>query len=188
MFCIKCGALCEDFMEGENLRQRCSHCGHIHYENPYPCIAVLIVNQKGEILLGKRHKDSIYPGKWCLPCGYIEYEETYYEAAVREVAEEAGIDIVPDGIINVVSNHFGNGVNSLVVVMLAFYRGNKAPSPGDDITEVGWFPAAEMEMLPPLAFSADDFIIRKYQRMREKNDIRLLTLEGSRATEMEKTD
>ena len=89
MFCIKCGAECEDYEEGGILRQRCPRCGHIHYQNPYPCIAVLVVNEQGEILLGKRHKKSIYPGKWCLPCGYIEYGETYLEAALREVKEEA---------------------------------------------------------------------------------------------------
>ena len=72
MFCMKCGSECVEFMDGEILRQKCPNCGYIHYKNPYPCIAVLIVNSKGEIALGKRHKDSIYPGKWCLPCGYID--------------------------------------------------------------------------------------------------------------------
>ena len=54
MFCVKCGAECEDFEEGGILRQRCMHCGYIHYKNPYPCIAVLVVNDFGQILLGKR--------------------------------------------------------------------------------------------------------------------------------------
>ena len=32
MFCIKCGAECEDYEEGGILRQRCPRCGHIHYQ------------------------------------------------------------------------------------------------------------------------------------------------------------
>ena len=48
MFCIKCGAECEDYEEGGILRQRCPRCGHIHYQNPYPCIAVLVVNEQGK--------------------------------------------------------------------------------------------------------------------------------------------
>lgn len=188
MYCLKCGAVCEDFTEGENIRQKCVNCGYIYYRNPYPCIAVLIVNSDGEVLLGKRHETSIYPGRFCLPCGYIEYDETYVEAAIREVKEEAGIDIFPKGIINVVSNHFGNGINSLVIVMLAEYEGRKEPEPGDDITEVGWFSIEDMNKLPPLAFSADEFIIAKYKKMKESGDIFYITLEGSSSSEKEKTD
>lgn len=179
MFCIRCGAECEDYEEGGALRQRCSRCGHIHYQNPYPCIAVLVVNEQGEILLGKRHKKSIYPGKWCLPCGYIEYGETYLEAALREVKEEAGITSPADGIINVVSNQFDNGVNSLVVVLLSHYRGNETLKPGDDIIETGWFSIENMSTLPPLAFSADEFIITKYKNMLAEGSMTILTLEGN---------
>lgn len=179
MFCMKCGSECVDFTDGEILRQKCPNCGYIHYKNPYPCIAVFIVNAKGEIVLGKRHKDSIYPGKWCLPCGYIEYGENYMEAAVREVEEEAGIHVVMDGIINVVSNHFDNGVHSLVVVLLAHYDGDEKLNPSDDIVEAGWFSIEDMSTLPPLAFSADKFIISKYKNWRDHpSGITKLTLEG----------
>ncbi len=82
MFCVKCGAECEDFEDSGILRQKCPHCGYIHYKNPYPCVAVLVINDRGQVLLGKRGEKSIYPGKWCLPCGYIEYDETYFEALV----------------------------------------------------------------------------------------------------------
>ena len=115
MYCIRCGVECTDYMEGDIVRQRCPECGYIHYKNPYPCIAAIVVNSDGKILLGKRGAKSIYPMNWCLPCGYMEYDETYVEATVREVEEEMGIRAVPDGIINVVSNHFDNGVHSLVV-------------------------------------------------------------------------
>ena len=82
MFCVKCGAECEDFEDSGILRQKCPHCGYIHYKNPYPCVAVLVINDRGQVLLGKRGEKSIYPGKWCLPGGYIEYDETYFEALV----------------------------------------------------------------------------------------------------------
>lgn len=179
MFCIRCGTECTDYTEGDILRQRCPKCGYIHYKNPYPCIAAIVINKDGKILLGKRGEKSIYPSKWCLPCGYMEYDETYVEATVREVEEEMGIRAVPDGIINVVSNHFDNGVHSLVVVMLAHYDGEDEPIPGDDIIEAGWFDIEDLEALPPLAFSADKFIIAKYrQMMKECGSIMTITLEG----------
>jgi NADH pyrophosphatase NudC (nudix superfamily) len=176
---MKCGSKCEDFEEGGILRQRCPECGYIHYKNPYPCIAVLVVNDAGEILLGKRHADSIYPGKWCLPCGYIEYDETYMEAAAREVKEEMGITSPPEGIVNVVSNMFDNGVHSLVAVLISYYHGNEPLIPGDDIIEAGWFHPDDMEQWPELAFSADKFIIQKYINMLAEGGITTLTPEGN---------
>ena len=71
----------------------------INYKNPYPCISVLIINKENKVLLGKRHKDSIYPEKWCMPCGYMEYDESFREAAIREIKEEVGLTIIPRGII-----------------------------------------------------------------------------------------
>lgn len=35
-------------------------------------------------------------GKWCLPCGYLDYDETLKEAASREMYEETGIRVHPD--------------------------------------------------------------------------------------------
>lgn len=34
-------------------------------------------------------------GKWCLPCGYIDFDETAEEACCREIHEETGVDIYP---------------------------------------------------------------------------------------------
>jgi 8-oxo-dGTP pyrophosphatase MutT (NUDIX family) len=39
--------------------------------------------------------DPEYIGKWCLPCGYLDYNETTQQAIAREVLEETGINIHP---------------------------------------------------------------------------------------------
>lgn len=78
-----------------------------------------------------------------------------------------------------VSNQFDNGVNSLVVVLLSRYRGNETLKPGDDIIETGWFSIENMSTLPPLAFSADVFIITKYKNMLAEGGMTMLTLEGN---------
>lgn len=36
--------------------------------------------------------DPEFIGKYCLPCGYLDYNETCVEAAVRELKEETGIE------------------------------------------------------------------------------------------------
>ena len=40
--------------------------------------------------------DPEYVGKWCLPCGYLDFDETCKEAVAREVREETGINIHPE--------------------------------------------------------------------------------------------
>ena len=40
--------------------------------------------------------DPEYVGKWCLPCGYLDFDETVEEAAVREIFEETGLRLKPD--------------------------------------------------------------------------------------------
>jgi len=34
-------------------------------------------------------------GKWCCPCGYLDYGETLAEACSREIYEECGLSILP---------------------------------------------------------------------------------------------
>lgn len=46
------------------------------------------------ILLGKRGpKCPDHIGKWTLPCGYLDWDETLWQALLREVWEEAGLDV-----------------------------------------------------------------------------------------------
>ena len=48
-----------------------------------------IFNESGEILLMERSDGS----GWCLPCGFVEPNETPAEGIIREVREETGLEI-----------------------------------------------------------------------------------------------
>ena len=41
---------------------------------------------------GKGTPDSEYIGKYCVPCGYLDYDETIVQAAQRELMEETGLN------------------------------------------------------------------------------------------------
>lgn len=110
------------------------------------------------VLLGKRSDSSFLAGKWCLPCGYIEYNEDFLTAAAREVREETGLEVALDSIVNVTSNFLSEKIHSLVIVLLAHITGGEL-QPGDDITELGWFAPGH---LPEMAFEADIQIIERY--------------------------
>lgn len=54
----------------------------------------IIINDKREVLLLKRASDArTEPGQWSRPGGQVEFGESAADAAVREVKEEAGIEV-----------------------------------------------------------------------------------------------
>ena len=53
---------------------------------------VCIIRHQGRVLLG-RNKRGISVGKWTGPGGHVEEGETIEKAAIREMKEEAGLDV-----------------------------------------------------------------------------------------------
>lgn len=53
--------------------------------------AGLVVNSKNEWLVVKKRYGGLH-GKWSLPAGFVNADETIDQAALREVKEETGID------------------------------------------------------------------------------------------------
>ena len=54
----------------------------------------VIRNEKGEILLARRHQPELKSahGKWEFPGGGIEFRETPEDALIREIREETGVN------------------------------------------------------------------------------------------------
>ena len=59
---------------------------------PLVAIGIYIINDKGQVLLGKR-KGSHGDGEFSTPGGHLEFGETFEEAAKKEVLEETGLEI-----------------------------------------------------------------------------------------------
>jgi 8-oxo-dGTP diphosphatase len=72
----------------------------MNLEKPYiVSVYALIRNEKGEFLLLRRSENShSNPGKWDLPGGKANPDESLKEGVVREVWEETKISIVPGDI------------------------------------------------------------------------------------------
>lgn len=51
-----------------------------------------LVIKDGKVLLLKRAPHLIEGGKWCLPGGFMERDETTEQAVLRELKEESGYD------------------------------------------------------------------------------------------------
>lgn len=69
-------------------RAVCPSCGTIHYENPLNVVGTVPVWQD-KVLLCRRNIEPRY-GKWTLPAGFMELDESTAEGAARETVEEAG--------------------------------------------------------------------------------------------------
>jgi ADP-ribose pyrophosphatase YjhB (NUDIX family) len=162
-YCPLCGTQLSPQEKGGKPRPTCSNCGYVQFQNPVPGV-VVVIEKDGHVLLGKR-AGSFGKGKWGLPQGYIEFDEDFLTAAIREVKEETNLDIEIKSIINVVSNFLSPGVHTLAIILLASIVAGE-PRAADDLETLEWFPLSGP--LPNLAFEADEHIIRRVQETNSK--------------------
>ena len=105
--CRSCGtAVIYRLPDDGDTRQRavCPACHTVNYENPLNVVGTVPVwGKEGEqVLLCKR---NIEPrrGKWTLPAGFMEMDETTAEGAARETDEEAGAQFEMQGLFSVMN-------------------------------------------------------------------------------------
>ncbi len=93
--CRACGTAVVYRLPGDgDTRERavCPICHTVHYENPLNVVGTLPELPDGRILLCKRNIEPRW-GKWTLPAGFMELNETTAQGAMRETDEEAGAEI-----------------------------------------------------------------------------------------------
>ena len=88
-------------------------------------------------------------GKWALPAGFLDAAESPREAARREAVEETGLDVAVGRVIDVYPGEPGSGVSFFLAFAATIVGGQLMP--GDDATEVGFFP---LDDLPEIAFAS----------------------------------
>ncbi len=161
-YCPACGTKCEQAFQGGRDRPVCPACGFVYYKNPYPGV-VVIIQDRDKILLGKRAEGSFQSGKWCLPGGFIEYDEDFLTSAIREVKEETNLEIEIQSILNVSSIFHSPELHTLVVTLVARVV-EGVPRPGDDLDELRWF--SYNDRLPEMAFPADEYVLENYDGLK----------------------
>ena len=159
-FCSNCGERNLHGWKDGNLRYHCTKCGVIHYENPKPT-ATLVCMRENELLLVKR---AYNPGKglWGLPGGFIELNETPYDAAERELMEETGLK---GSVIRLIGHcsHFGSVFGDVLLLGLEMNILDFTNlTPMDDAEDASFF---AIDNLPPLAFECHTKIVGMYQEL-----------------------
>ncbi|NVN91315.1 MAG: NUDIX hydrolase [Desulfuromonadales bacterium] len=161
-YCPICATPLSTTASSEYPRQSCPDCGWIHYRNPAPGVVILITDEV-RVLIGKRGASSFASGLWCLPGGFVEFEEDYLGAAIRETREETGLEVEICSVVSVCSNFLASNLHTLVTVLKARVVGGIA-QPGDDLEELRWVPLDGP--FPDMAFEADSHIIERYRQTR----------------------
>ena len=101
----------------------------------------IVVWRHDQVLLVRRAKPPRL-GEWSIPGGAQSLGETVFEAALREVREEAGVEIRPTGIVTVVDSvirdagHRTQYHYTLVEISAEWVAGE--PTAGDDVDDVRW--------------------------------------------------
>ncbi|NLI12734.1 NUDIX hydrolase [Pelotomaculum propionicicum] len=152
-FCPKCGGVLAYKSYGDRDRLTCAGCQYIFYENPVVGVAVIVFDRDGRILLGKRN--SSYRGLWCIPCGYVEYDEDVFDAAVREFKEETNLEVKINRVFTVQSNFHNPESHTVGIWFLAEVAGGQLEARAD-LDEVAYFDLSDP---PPLAFPTDALVI-----------------------------
>lgn len=160
-YCPFCGTPLALKKKGGKQRPACPNCGFVQFRNPAPGV-VVVIEKEGDVLLGKR-TGGFGAGKWGLPQGYIEFDESFLTAAIREVKEETGLDVQIRSILNVVSNLLSPALHTLAIILLAGVKAGE-PCAGDDLEALKWVPLAGP--LPEMAFEADAQIIARCREMK----------------------
>lgn len=103
-------------------------------------------DDEGRLLLVQRGRE---PGRglWSLPGGRVEADESPAQAAVREVREETGLDVVAGPLVGQVERPGAAGQVYVIDDFLCSVRGGRLRA-GDDADDVRWVTAAEIRTLP----------------------------------------
>lgn len=101
----------------------------------------IVVWQEDKVLLVRRAKPPRL-GEWSIPGGAQSLGETIFEAAIREVREETGVDVRPTAIVTVVDSVIRDAGNrtqfhyTLVEISAEWVAGE--PVAADDVDDVRW--------------------------------------------------
>jgi ADP-ribose pyrophosphatase YjhB (NUDIX family) len=103
-FCRTCGASVVYRLPDDGdpkPRAVCTACNSVQYENPLNVVGT-VPFWGDQVLLCKRNIEPRW-GKWTLPAGFMELQETAAQGAARETVEEAGAQFELLGLFSVVN-------------------------------------------------------------------------------------
>jgi 8-oxo-dGTP diphosphatase len=109
-------------------------------------VAANMIEKDGDFLLVQEGKKSVR-GQWNLPAGGVDQDEGIKEAAVREAAEETGLDVELEGFLGTfIDKSDRSDAKILVFVFSAAASGQSAETPdSEEIMDAKYFSRNEIQ-------------------------------------------
>ena len=136
-------------------RAICTACQTVHYENPLMVVGT-VPYWGDRVLLCKRNIEPRW-GKWTLPAGFMELNETVAEGAARETVEEAGAEFDMEGFFSLVNVPRVGQVHMFYLAKLL----SDQFDPGHETIETGLFTEDEIPW-DELAFKTVAETLKRY--------------------------
>jgi len=124
-------------------------------QSPIPSAHAVVVREGKALLVQRANPPN--KGRWSAPGGMVRLGETVRDAARREVREECGIEIEPEGLVTVLDSIVDGRdgrvqYHYVVIYLLARHIGGEV-HPSSDAAEARWVAKEELDGLDmhPLA-------------------------------------
>lgn len=158
---IYCTA-CQNKLETQDHYKTCPSCGKHYYFNPKPCVAIVLSNNKGNILLVKRAYEP-FKGWWDIPGGFLEENETLEQALKRELKEETGLratDVQYLGSL-FADYHFQKEIVPVTAAIFSGQiKGSSKVVPSDDASDYMFIPKDQLDF-DHIAFPEQQLFLKK---------------------------
>jgi ADP-ribose pyrophosphatase YjhB (NUDIX family) len=148
VYCPYCGSVLQGEHRFGALRPACPSCSFVHFRDPKVAVVALVTargDEGDQVLLVRRGVEPM-KGRWSLPGGYMDAGEMPQAALARELREEVGLEaeVAPLPLEIYLLEHHGTAMGIVLAFQAVPAANAPAPTPGDDVTEACWFPAAHL--------------------------------------------